>query len=264
MKILLTNDDGLYSAGLKAAYDVLCELGEVFVVAPSIQRSAVGRSLSIMEPIRVSEVSVHGMSVHAVDGTPTDAVVIGIYEIIGEVPDLTVSGINLGENLSTEAATTSGTIGAALEAATHGSRAIAISLQMPDLNKFDLSCERDFAFSQKVLRWVALKAEEGFPEGVDLLNVNVPMKPNGKIAVTRLARKMYRVFVEKRVDPRGREYYWIFGEELEDAEIGTDLHALREGYVTITPLTLDLTAKTDMKVVEGWLGDPGKDLSNST
>lgn len=255
MKILLTNDDGLYSAGLRAAYTALCELGEVFVVAPTVQRSAVGRSLSIMEPIRVSEVSVNGMQVYAVDGTPTDAVVIGIYEIIGEVPDLTVSGINLGENLSTEAATTSGTVGAALEAATHGSKAIAISLQMPDLNKFDLSCEHDFGFAMKVLKWISLKAKEGFPEGVDLLNVNVPMRPNGKVAVTRLARKMYRVFVEKRVDPRGREYYWIFGTELENAEEGTDLHALREGYVSVTPLTLDLTAKTKLNAVEEWLGD---------
>ncbi len=259
MKILLTNDDGLYSAGLKAAYEALRELGEVFVVAPAVQMSAVGRSLSIMEPIRVSEVSVNGMHVYAVDGTPTDAVVIGIYEIIGGVPDLTVSGINLGENLSTEAATTSGTVGAALEAATHGSRAIAISLQMPDLNKFDLSCEHDFGFANKVLKWISMKAiKEGFPDGVDLLNVNVPMKPNGKVAVTRLARKMYRVFVEKRVDPRGREYYWIFGNELEDAEEGTDLHALREGYVSVTPLTLDLTAKISMSSVERWLGKFGQ------
>ncbi len=253
MKILLTNDDGVYSAGLRAAYEVLRELGEVFVVAPAVQMSGVGRSLTIMKPIRVSELNVNGMRVFAVDGTPTDSVILGMHEIIGDVPDLTVCGINLGENLSSEAVTTSGTVCAALEAATQGSIAIAISLQMPDVSKFELSCEHDFSFARKVLKWIADKAAKGLPEGVDLLNVNVPMKPNGEFAVTRLARRMYRVYIEKRVDPRGREYYWIFGKEIEDAEEGTDIHALREGYVSVTPLTLDLTARIDLSSVAEWL-----------
>ena len=253
MKILLTNDDGLYSAGLKAAYEVLSELGEVFIVAPAVQRSGVGRSLSIMEPIRVSELKINGMRVYAVDGTPTDSVIIGMYEIIGEIPDLTVSGINLGENLSTEAATTSGTVGAALEAATHGSKAIAISLQMPDVSKFELTSKADFSFASKVLKDIAkVVLEKGLPEGVDLLNVNVPARPNGKIAVTRLARRMYIVSVEKRLDPRGRDYYWIHGDEVEDAEEGTDIHALRLGYVSVTPLSIDLTARVDFGKVGRW------------
>lgn len=253
MKILLTNDDGLYSSGLKAAYEELRELGEVFIVAPAMQKSGVGRSLSIMEPIRVSEVRVNGMNVYAVDGTPTDSVIIGIYEVIGSVPDLTVSGINLGENLSTEAATTSGTVGAALEAATHGSKALAISLQMPDFSKFELMSRADFTFAKKVLRKFAeFVLRKGLPEGVDLLNINVPAKPNGKIRLTKLARRMYRVRVEKRLDPRGREYYWIHGEEFEDAEEDTDIHALREGFVSVTPLSIDLTARVDFKIIERW------------
>ncbi|WP_202320785.1 5'/3'-nucleotidase SurE [Archaeoglobus neptunius] len=258
MKILLTNDDGLYSAGLKAAYDALKELGDVFVVAPAMQRSGVGRSLSIMEPIRVSEVSVNGMRVYAVDGTPTDSVIIGMYEIIGDIPDLTVSGINLGENLSTEAATTSGTVCAALEAATHGSKAIAVSLQMPDVSKFELTSRSDFTFASRVLRDIArVVAEKGLPEGTDLLNINVPANPNGKIAVTRLARRMYNVSVERRLDPRGREYYWIHGMEIEDAGNGTDIHALRQGYVSITPLTIDLTARVDFVKIERWFDGIG-------
>lgn len=256
MKILLTNDDGLYSAGLKAAYTILRELGDVFVVAPAVQRSGVGRSLSIMEPIRVSEVSVNGMRVFAVDGTPTDAVIIGIYEIIGDIPDLTVSGINLGENLSTEAATTSGTVGAALEAATHGSKAIAVSLQMPDASKFELTSKADFNFASSVLRVIAKKVlKNGMPEGVDLLNVNIPAKPNGRIEVTRLARRMYRVKVEKRLDPRGREYYWIHGDEVEDAEVGTDIHALRMGFVSVTPLSIDLTARVRFDEIRRWFDE---------
>ncbi len=255
MKILLTNDDGIYSAGLKAAYEALCELGEVFVVAPAMQMSGVGRSISIMEPIRISKVRVNGMDIFAVDGTPTDCIVLGIHEVIGDVPDLTVCGINLGENLSSEAVTTSGTVCAALEAATQGSYAIAISLQMPDVNKFDLTCGYDFSYAKKVLRWLAAKVAKGLPEGVDLINVNVPMNPNGKIAVTRLAKRMYKVRIEKRVDPRGREYYWIFGEEVEDAEEGTDIHALREGYISITPISLDMTARVDFDEIQRWLGE---------
>jgi len=253
MKILLTNDDGLYSAGLKAAYTALKDIGEIFVVAPAVQKSGVGRSLSIMEPIRVSEVTVNGMKVFAVDGTPTDSVIVGIYEVIGDVPDLTVSGINLGENLSTEAATTSGTVCAALEAATHGSMAIAISLQMPDVTKFELTSKDDFSFAGRVLKDVTkVVVKKGLPDGVDLLNINVPSKPNGRIAITRLARRMYKVSVEKRLDPRGREYYWIHGEEMEDADDGTDIHALRLGYVSITPLSIDLTARVDFGKIGRW------------
>jgi len=253
MKILLTNDDGLYSAGLKAAYTALENIGEVFVVAPAVQKSGVGRSLSIMEPIRVSEITVNGMRVFGVDGTPTDSVIVGIYEVIGDIPDLTVCGINLGENLSTEAATTSGTVGAALEAATHGSKAIAVSLQMPDVTKFELTSNNDFSFAGRVLKDIAeVVVDMGLPEGVDLLNVNVPAKPNGKIAITKLARRMYKVSVEKRLDPRGREYYWIHGDEAEDAEEGTDIHALRLGYVSVTPLSIDLTAKVDFEKLKRW------------
>ncbi len=253
MKILLTNDDGIYSDGLKAAFEVLKEFGEVYIVAPLVQMSGVGRSISIMEPIRISEVNINGIRMFAVDGTPTDSVVLGIHEVIGELPDLTVCGINLGENLSSEAVTTSGTVCAALEAATHGCPSIAISMQMPDSDKFNLTCCHDFSFSQLVLKHIARKVLSGLPDGIDVLNINVPMYPNGKIMVTKLARKMYNVRIEKRVDPRGREYYWIYGEELETAEEGTDIYALHRGYVSITPISLDLTANVNFKKIQEWL-----------
>jgi len=182
-KILITNDDGLYSAGLKASYEVLSEIGDVFVVTPLIQKSGVGRSISIMEPIRVSEVNFNGIKIYAVDGTPTDAVIIGIHEIIGDIPDITISGINLGENLSTEAVTTSGTVGAALEAATQGSDAIAISLELPDTDKFEFFFKpHDFSFAKEVLKKICrIVLKKGMPENVDVLNVNVPSKPTGEI-----------------------------------------------------------------------------------
>ncbi len=246
-KILITNDDGFYSAGLKASYEALKDLGEVYVVAPLVQKSAVGRSMSVMEPIRVSEVRINDMRVYAVDGTPTDAVIIGIYEIIGEVPDLVVSGINLGENLSTEAVTTSGTVGAALEASSQGAPAIAISQEMDDSEKFEFTFKPfDFSLAKKVLKTLAkIVLDRGMPEGVDVLNVNVPAKFEGGIEVTRLAKRLYRTRVERRLDPRGRSYYWITGDEVEDAEEGTDIHAIRSGKISITPITIDLTANVE-------------------
>ncbi|MCS7130128.1 MAG: 5'/3'-nucleotidase SurE [Archaeoglobaceae archaeon] len=252
--ILLTNDDGIYSQGLRSAYSALSELDEVVVVAPITQMSGVGRSISIMRPVRFFEIEIDGMKVFAIDGTPTDAVIIGIYEILKCIPALTVCGINLGENLSTEAVTTSGTVCAALEAATHGSKAIAISVEMHESFKFELSCSYDFSIAEKVLKWIAKKLlNEEMPEGVDALNVNIPKNFNGKIAITRLARKMYKTQVERRLDPRGREYYWIHGTEVETAEVGTDIYALRNGFVSITPISLNATSNCE--ALRGWVDE---------
>ncbi len=254
-KILLTNDDGVYSAGLRASYEVLKDLGEVYVVTPVLQKSGVGRSISIMEPIRISVLNVDNMKIYAINGTPTDAVIIGIHVIIKGIPDLVVSGINLGENISTEAVTTSGTIGAALEAATQGSPAIAISVELPDYEKFEYSYKPiDFSLAKKVLRLFSEKVlEKGMPEGVDVLNINVPLNSDGGIEITRLARRLYRTRVEERIDPRMRKYYWIDGIEIEDAEEGTDLHALRRGKISVTPITLDSTARIDFSELKKWL-----------
>ncbi len=253
-KILVTNDDGLYSAGLMASYRALKKLGKVFIVAPTMQRSGVGRSISIMEPIRVGEVSLNGIKAYAVDGTPTDAVIIGIYEIIGDLPDLVVSGINLGENLSTEAITTSGTVGAALEAATQGAPAIAISLEMHNQDKFDFVFKPyDFSVAEEILQEISRKIlKNGMPKGVDLFNINVPKNWNNEIEFTRLARRMYKTRIDARFDPRGRRYYWIDGKEIEDAEIGTDIHALRNGKVSITPISLDSTARVEFDELKRW------------
>ncbi len=252
-KILITNDDGIYSSGIKASYEALRDLGEVYVVAPAVQMSGVGRSMSIMKPVRVSHVHFDGMDGYAVDGTPTDSIIIGIHEIIGELPDLVVSGINMGENVSAESVTTSGTVCAALEAATQGCPAIAISQQMRDEEKFEFVFKpKNFSNSKKVLRLIAEKVlKSGTP--AEVLNVNVPANCERiEFEVTRLAKRLYRTRVEERRDPRGRTYYWISGVEVEDSEPGTDIHALRRGKVSITPLTIDLTAK-NLKDVEVWL-----------
>jgi 5'-nucleotidase len=256
-KILLTNDDGVYSTGLKAAYESIRDLGHVTVVAPSSQKSGVGRGISIFEPLRVSEANMNGFRAHAVAGTPTDSVILGIFAIMKEYPDLVLSGFNVGENISTDTVTTSGTIGAALEAASYGIPAIAASLQVLDEgDKFDdhHAYDYDFEVGMGIVNRIAKNVlERGLPEGVDLLNVNIPKHAaqDTQIEITRLARKIFVTGVEERFDPRGRPYYWINGELIRDAEEGTDVRAvMKNGHISVTPLSLDSTAKVDFKDIE--------------
>jgi 5'-nucleotidase len=244
-RILLTNDDGITSAGLWAAYEALAPIADVTVVAPSTQQSAVGRSISIFEPIRANKVVINGVEVYSVGGKPTDAVIIGLYGL-GANPDLVVSGINIGENLSFESIMTSGTVGAALEASNQGTPGIAFSLQVEDQgDKFDdpRFSAHSFDGAKKVVRDICEKIlQSGFPVHTDVINVNIPSIITGGYEVTRLAEKLFHTGVEKRLDPRGRPYYWIDGPLFDDAEEGTDVHAIRKGNVSITPITLDCTA----------------------
>jgi 5'-nucleotidase len=240
--ILLTNDDGVNSIGLWAAYDALKPIADVTVVAPATQQSAVGRSISIFEPLRATQVVVKAW---AVAGKPTDAVIIGLYALKLK-PTMVVSGINIGENLSTESIMTSGTVGAALEASNQGPKAIAFSLQVEDQgDKFDdpQYHAQSFDAAKKVVRDVAERVLlHGFCPDIDVINVNIPSHIKGGYEVTRLAHKLFHTGVEKRLDPRGRPYFWINGPLVEDAEEGTDVHAIRKGNISITPITLDCTA----------------------
>jgi len=178
-KILITNDDGVYSTGLKAAFDSVFDLGEVTISAPAVQQSGVGRSISIFEPLRITKTDIGGIPAYAVSGTPTDSVILGIFTILKEMPDLVLSGFNIGENISTDTITTSGTIGGALEAASYGIPAIAASMQVLDEGqKFDdprdYHRER-FETGIKVVNRIALNVlKHGMPENVDLLNINIP------------------------------------------------------------------------------------------
>jgi 5'-nucleotidase len=243
--ILLTNDDGVNSIGLWAAYDALVPIADVTVVAPATQQSAVGRSISIFEPLRATQVTINGVKAWAVAGKPTDAVIIGLYSL-NLKPAMVVSGINIGENLSTESIMTSGTVGAALEASNQGVKGIAFSLQVEDQgDKFDdpRYHAQSFEAAKKVVRDVAgLVLEHGFGPQTDVINVNIPSRVKGGYEVTRLAHKLFHTGVEKRLDPRGRPYFWINGPLVEDAEEGTDVHAIRKGTISITPITLDCTA----------------------
>jgi 5'-nucleotidase len=243
--ILLTNDDGVSSVGLWAAYEALTPIADVTVVAPATQQSAVGRSISIFEPLRATKILLNDTPAWSVAGKPTDAVIIGLYALKLN-PVMVVSGINIGENLSFESIMTSGTVGAALEASNQGTKSIAFSLQVEDQgDKFDdpRYHGQNFAAAKSIVRDVISRVlAEGFCPHADVINVNIPSEVKGGYEITRLARKLFRTGVEKRFDPRGRPYFWINGPLLDDAEEGTDVHAIREGNVSITPVTLDCTA----------------------
>lgn len=239
-KILLSNDDGIRSDGLKVLYEALSDFADVVVVAPDRERSAVGRALTLHRPLRCEQVDENWF---AVDGTPTSCVYIGIHAIMrGDRPDMVIGGINRGPNLG-EDITYSGTVSVAMEGALLGIPSIA----------FSLATFRNFLWEDAAswARRITLKAyQQGIPRGC-CLNVNIPNLPRDEIKgvkVTRQGKKAYSERVEERRDPWGRVYYWIGGEEPNwEAEPGTDYWAVKNGYISITPIHLDLT---DYKALE--------------
>ncbi|NJD99412.1 5'/3'-nucleotidase SurE [Thermococcus sp. LS1] len=251
LRILITNDDGIYSKGIRAAVEAVKDLGEVYVVAPLFQRSASGRAMTLHKPLRAKLVNVPGAKVaYGLDGMPVDCVIFALARFTHF--DLAISGINLGENLSTEI-TVSGTASAAIETATHGIPSIAISLEVDWGKTLSEGEGIDFSAASHFLRRIARAVlEKGLPEGVDMLNVNIPndASPETKIEVTRLARRRYRPTIEERIDPRGHPYYWIVGRKCEKFEPGTDAYALKvERKISVTPINIDMTARVDFESV---------------
>jgi len=256
MTILITNDDGVNSSGIIAAKKAAEKLGQTLVVAPATQQSGIGHALTLFEPIRVTATTMNdGSEAHMVSGTPTDAVIIGIFQIADVKPNLVISGINIGENLGKSELTTSGTIGAAMEAAVHGIPALSVSMQVTrgDIKFHDGHVDLDFSHAQKMTERVArMILKKGLPEGVDFLNLNIPSHPESdRIQLTRLGERMYRVHITERLDPRGKPYYWIDGDSVEDDDEGTDVHTLkRERCATLTPISLDATSP--LELMDGW------------
>ncbi|MBN2808370.1 MAG: 5'/3'-nucleotidase SurE [Deltaproteobacteria bacterium] len=244
-KILLCNDDGFDAVGIKELEAGLAGLGELTVVAPDREQSASGHSLTLQHPLRIDERSpCH----YAVDGTPTDCVFLGINHIMkAHRPDLVVSGINRGGNLGDDI-TYSGTVAAAFEATLLGVPALAVSLE--------ITREHHFATASRAAREVALKVfAHGLPAAT-LLNVNVPDLPWEKLAgfrITRQGKRSYSDVVRENVDPRGRHYYWIGGEVLPGEDLdGTDAALVRSGFVSITPIQLDLTNHRALELLGNW------------
>ena len=243
MLILITNDDGIHSAGLQALADRLQLFGRVVVVAPDRERSAVGHALTLHVPLRAEEISPGRW---AVSGTPTDAVSLGIHGLLKEKPALVISGINKGGNMGDDL-TYSGTVAAAMEATLMGVPAMAVSLVGPHYKYVD------FAHAANVAAQLAASVvEHGLPADT-FINVNVPnITPLG-IRLTRQGKRVYEESVVQNRDPRGRSYYWIGAGELgfQDLE-GTDFHAVHNGYVSVTPLHMDLTNYAAMDRLRQW------------
>jgi len=244
MNVLITNDDGIFAPALLRLRDVLSPLGEVTVIAPDRNQSATSHSLTLHRPFRIRE---HEPGVYSVDGTPTDCVVAAWYGLLEEPPDLVVSGINHGPNMG-EDVFYSGTVAAAIEGALQGAMAIACSLVTRELTDY----VEPAAFIGRLARRVV---DEGMPRR-SLLNVNMPHRPWDEIRgvqITRLGSRVYRDTLVRKVDPRGQDYYWIGGEDpiWEPAE-GTDFHAVHSGYVSVTPMRLDLTDEPAIEGMRGW------------
>lgn len=257
MQILITNDDGVNSSGIVAAKNAVKDLGKIKVVAPATQQSGIGHALTLFEPIRYVTTKLRdGSTAYSVSGTPTDALIIGIYEVAEEKPDLVISGINVGENLGMSELTTSGTIGAAMEAAVNGIPSLSVSIQVTHgaIKFHDGYVDVDFSHAQKIMHKVSKQIlDKGLPDGVDFLNLNIPSSPaSDEIKLTNLGTRMYNIHIQKRLDPRGRPYYWIDGTPIEDDVEGTDVHTLKkERCATLTPISLDCTA--DINLMDGWL-----------
>ncbi|WP_029917817.1 5'/3'-nucleotidase SurE [Pelobacter seleniigenes] len=250
MLILVTNDDGIRSPGLKALAQALQDLARVVVVAPDRNRSAVGHSVTLERPLRADELKA---DVFAVDGTPTDCVHLGIHGLIRQRPDLVVSGINRGSNVGDDI-TYSGTVSAALEAALMGLPAFAVSLDSDQFLTENL--DRAAAFARKLAKLVLA---QGLPQDT-FLNVNVPAGTCQGVELTRQGKRRYGEAVVCNEDPRGRKYYWIGGSQAAFQDIaGTDSFALQQGRISVTPLRTNFTHEQSYHHLQGWLDATHKD-----
>ncbi len=246
--ILVTNDDGINSAGVLALRRAMASLGEAVLLAPDRNWSAAGHNRTMDRPLRVTKVKTDdGGEGLASDGTPSDCVNLAVIGILERKPDLVVSGINKGPNLGDDI-TYSGTVAAAMEGCLAGIPSIAFSLN--SYVEWDFRYAASFAFklSREVLR-------NGLPPKV-FLNVNVPAVSESEItgvAVTRLGTRAYQNSLVKRIDPFGRPYYWLGGEFPGSVlEAGTDVSAVRQGMVSVTPLHMDMTDEPSIETLKQW------------
>jgi 5'-nucleotidase len=230
--ILVTNDDGIYSEGIRKLAHALAPLGEVVIVAPDREQSAASHALTLNRPLRILQLEKNEW---IVDGTPTDCVNLGVIKLLQDRrPDIVVSGINFGPNLGDDV-TYSGTISAAFEGSLLNIPSIAFSSLIGEHFSFDPSVD----LAVELVRWFL---QEPRDPGI-ILNVNFPAGGNFKgVRVTRLGKRIYSEAFIERLDPRGRKYYWIgAGRPTWHAGEGTDFEAVQDGYVSVTPLHLDLT-----------------------
>ncbi|OLV19816.1 5'/3'-nucleotidase SurE [Deinococcus marmoris] len=248
-RILVSNDDGIFSPGIKALGLAMSEFADVTVVAPDVEQSAVGHGITIRRPLRFKHTAAAGFGdipAYRVDGTPADCVVLGV-QLLGR-PDLVVSGINLGPNLGDDL-THSGTVAAAIEGLSLGLPSIAFSQQSGPDGEYDFAAGA--AYAAKLARQVLA---HGLPPRT-LLNVNFPSRPASGVRVTAVGHHRWEDSVVTRQDPEGRDYHWVAGvSRAEDAQDETtDYGAVQSGMISVTPVRLDLTARDLLEQVGGYL-----------
>ena len=246
--ILITNDDGIYAPGILQLYKSLKNLGQITVVAPLIEKSAVGHAITISDPLRVVEVERDGTFFgFAINGTPADCVKLGVQCIVENKPDIVVSGINLGPNTATNIIY-SGTVSAAAEAIIMGIPAMAVSLTSFTSHEFTYAGKIANQLTQEILK-------NGLPKET-LLNVNVPAvleKEINDIIVTRQGKGRYQEAFDKRIDPNNRTYYWLTGKKmLLDKDKDVDDLAVMHNNVSITPIHYDLTNYKFLEDLNKW------------
>ncbi|HEY2356533.1 MAG TPA: 5'/3'-nucleotidase SurE [Phenylobacterium sp.] len=251
MRILLTNDDGINAEGLVALERIAAALSDdVWICAPDAERSGASRALTLSDPIRVHQLGERRFST---TGTPTDCVMLGIHELVaGKTPDLVLSGVNRGANLA-EDVTMSGTVAGAIEAMALGVPGIALS-QM-GFYEGNRGYEPAETFAPGIIRRLM---ELGWPRDV-VMNINFPYRPTDEINEVEVTRQGFRDthirMAEKRTDLRGRDYYWVgFRQERSKPEDGTDLRALYDGKISVTPLHIDLTHMASVHTLKATLG----------
>jgi 5'-nucleotidase len=228
--ILVTNDDGIESAGIMVLTQALAQIGKIITIAPDRDNSAVSHSLTMNRPLLVKK---NGPDSFAVDGTPTDCVAIGIHKILHTKPDLLVSGINAGPNLGDDISY-SGTVSAAVEGTMYSIPSMAVSLA---------GTSSDYSNAAKIaVELATIILARGLPENT-LLNVNIPSEQKIRgIRVTRQGRRLWQDSIQETFDPWGKKFYWIGGgTPVKDSATDTDAHAIEQGYVSVTPIHLDMT-----------------------
>lgn len=248
MKILLTNDDGVYADGLRALAKALIAGGHnIFIVAPDRERSAAGHSITISDPLRAKKVKlgIGNINSYKVNGTPADCVKLGLEKLVDFEPDLIISGINDGPNLGYDVLY-SGTVSAAMEGWMMGYTSIAVSLAT--------KIERDFDYGAYFIEDLIKNSGLTSIEEKMLLNINIPDQPKDRIKgviVTTLGKSLYEDSFEERVDPMGNTYYWLTGNSSsDDFSVETDIWAITHKYISITPLKINLTDLKQINILK--------------
>lgn len=248
MNILITNDDGIYAPGLEALYKHLAARHKVAVIAPDREQSAIGHAITLNEPLRANKVSINGaFQGYAVSGTPADCIKMGVLEILDTKPDMVISGINSGANVGVNI-NYSGTVAAAKEATLYGILAIAVSIHSRDAQYYDEAA----IFIEELAEHLFANR---LPFGT-FLNVNIPNRPLKEIAGIRISRldlEFFPEFIDKRLDPRKRTYYWQGCDSLPVGK-STDIDgsALCEDFISITPIKCDQTDYGVLEDMKGW------------